>query len=68
MRTTIWSVLTGLALLIPAGLAAQDQESDRDDGHDRDPHHSGGLREVSEHPAQSGRSGFWLSAGIGGGA
>ncbi len=71
MRTTIWSVLTGLTLLIPAGLAAQhDDESDRDPDRDRDRKRGGcscGLREVGDRRASS-RSGLWLSAGIGGGA
>lgn len=70
MRTTIWSVLTALTLLIPASLAAQADSSNGDT--DRGPDHRGrgsnpGLREVSGHPAPR-RSGLWLSAGIGGGA
>lgn len=71
MRTTIWSVLTGLTLLIPAGLAAQqDDDSNRDSDRDHDRRRgrcSCGLREVGDR-AQSRRSGLWGSVGIGGGA
>ena len=71
MRITFWSILSGLALLVPAGLAAQqDDGSNGDSDRDRDRQHgrcSCGLREVGDRHA-SGRSGLWLSAGVGGGA
>ena len=71
MRITLWSILSGLALLAPTGLAAQqDDGSNGDSDRDRDRQHgrcSCGLREVGDRHA-SGRSGLWLSAGVGGGA
>lgn len=67
MRTRLLSFVGLLALLLPAALAAQDDTLP--DRHDRDrrhpPHHSPGLREVSESESRSRRHGFWLSAGLG---
>jgi hypothetical protein len=71
MRTTIWSALIGLTLLVPAGLMAQDDRTDGGKDGERDRRNgrcSCGLREVSDRRSASNRTGLWLSAGIGGGA
>ena len=63
-------LLACLGLVVPAALAAQDDDPHPRRGHPRGHcgDSCGGLREVSDHAGRARRSGFWLSAGVGAGA
>lgn len=70
MRTTILTLLTGLLLLSPATLRAQDTDEtdhprDRGRGHHEPERCSCGLREVRADEGGTRRKGFWAAVGLG---